>query len=143
MTSGCSPEPDFQGGHQGLDPDRSRCVGPVGLPEHDSSPELITRLAESYTGRSAVDFIYNDWASAYRDALHASFLDRIERALTADTRVGAFDRAHSTGRLQSPNWPSRLTPTPKDRTVSAPSVSTNGSKRGGRGAVLTLRRRDA
>jgi len=65
----------------------------------DASPELITRLAESYTGRFAVDFIYDDWASAYRDALHASFLDRIERALTADTRAGAFDRALAVAQL--------------------------------------------
>jgi DNA-binding SARP family transcriptional activator len=71
----------------------SECLKLIAAIRRDSSPGLITKLAESYTGRFAVDFIYDDWASAYRDALHASFLDRIERALTADTRAGAFDRA--------------------------------------------------
>lgn len=71
----------------------SECLKLIAPIRRDPSPGLITKLAEAYTGRFAVDFIYDDWASAYRDALHASFLDRIERALTADTRAGAFDRA--------------------------------------------------
>jgi ATP/maltotriose-dependent transcriptional regulator MalT/DNA-binding SARP family transcriptional activator len=77
----------------------SDCLKLIAAIRRDNSPELITRLAESYTGRFAVDFIYDDWASAYRDALHASFLDRIERALTADTRAGAFDRALAVAQL--------------------------------------------
>jgi ATP/maltotriose-dependent transcriptional regulator MalT/DNA-binding SARP family transcriptional activator len=81
-----------------LDPGlvRSRsaeCLKLLAAIRRDPSPDLVTRLAESYTGRFAVDFIYDDWASAFRDALHASFLDRIERAITADTRAGSFDRA--------------------------------------------------
>jgi DNA-binding SARP family transcriptional activator len=71
----------------------SECHKLIAAIRKDPSPGLINKLAESYTGRFAVDFMYDDWASAYRDALHASFLDRIERALTADTRAGAFDRA--------------------------------------------------
>jgi ATP/maltotriose-dependent transcriptional regulator MalT/DNA-binding SARP family transcriptional activator len=71
----------------------SECLKLIAAIRKDPSPGLINKLAESYTGRFAVDFMYDDWASAYRDALHASFLDRIERALTADTRAGAFDRA--------------------------------------------------
>jgi len=77
----------------------SDCLKLIAAIRRDNSPELISRLAESYTGRFAVDFIYDDWASAYRDALHASFLDRIERALTADTRAGAFDRALAVAQL--------------------------------------------
>jgi ATP/maltotriose-dependent transcriptional regulator MalT/DNA-binding SARP family transcriptional activator len=61
----------------------------------DSSPELVTRLSQLYTGRFGVDFLYEDWASAFRDNLHAGVLDRLERAVTADTAVGAFDRALS------------------------------------------------
>jgi len=37
--------------------------------------------------------MYDDWASAFRDTLHASFLDRVERTINADTQSGAFDRA--------------------------------------------------
>jgi ATP/maltotriose-dependent transcriptional regulator MalT/DNA-binding SARP family transcriptional activator len=77
----------------------SNCLKLIGAMRRDPSPELVTKLAESYTGRFAVDFIYDDWASAFRDTLHASFLDRIERAVTADTRAGAFDRALSVAQL--------------------------------------------
>ena len=87
-----------------LDPElvRSRsseCLSLIGAMRRDPSPELVTRLAESYTGRFAVDFIYDDWASAFRDTLHASFLDRIERAITADTKAGAFERALAVAQL--------------------------------------------
>jgi ATP/maltotriose-dependent transcriptional regulator MalT/DNA-binding SARP family transcriptional activator len=71
----------------------TECLNLIAAIRRDSSPELVTKLAESYTSRFAVDFIYDDWSSPFRDTLHASFLDRIERAVDLDTRVGAFDRA--------------------------------------------------
>ena len=71
----------------------------IGQIRKDPSPGLVVRLAESYTGRFAVDFIYDDWATAFRDTLHASFLDRVERAVTTDTQTGAFDRALSLAQL--------------------------------------------
>ena len=77
----------------------SACLKLIGEMRRDSSPELVTKLADLYTGRFAVDFLYDDWASAFRDSLHASFLDRIERAVTADTKVGEFDRALSLAQL--------------------------------------------
>jgi DNA-binding SARP family transcriptional activator len=77
----------------------SQCLKLIASIRRDPSPELISRLAESYTGRFGVDFIYDDWASSFRDSLHASFLDRIERAVTRDTRAGAFDRALSVAQL--------------------------------------------
>ncbi len=87
-----------------LDPElvRSRsseCLKLIGAMRRDQSPELVTRLAETYTGRFAVDFTYDDWASTFRDTLHASFLDRIERAVVADTKAGAFERALSVAQL--------------------------------------------
>jgi len=75
------------------------CMGLIGQIRKDSSPGLVVRLAESYTGRFAVDFIYDDWAASFRDTLHASFLDRVERAVTADTQTGAFDRGLSLAQL--------------------------------------------
>jgi DNA-binding SARP family transcriptional activator len=75
------------------------CLDLIGSIRRDPSPDLVTKLAESYTGRFAVDFIYDDWASSFRDTLHASFLDRIERAVTCDTKAGAFDRALSVAQL--------------------------------------------
>jgi DNA-binding SARP family transcriptional activator len=59
----------------------------------DPCSELITKLAEAYTGRFALEFMYDDWASTFRDMLHAGFLDRVERAVRADTNAGAFERA--------------------------------------------------
>ena len=75
------------------------CLRLIGQIRRDPSPGLVVRLAESYTGRFAVDFMYDDWAAPFRDTLHAGFLDRIERAVTADTQTGAFDRALSVAQL--------------------------------------------
>ena len=35
-----------------------------------------------YSGRFAAEFIYEEWASAYRDSLHAQYLGVAERAVT-------------------------------------------------------------
>ena len=77
----------------------SECQGLVSAMRRDPSPELVMQLAESYSGRFAADFIYDDWASSFRDSLHASYLDRIERAIVADTDAGAFDRALAVAQL--------------------------------------------
>ncbi len=87
-----------------LDPElvRSRsseCQDLIAVIRRDPSPELVTRLAETYTGRFAADFMYDDWASGFRDSLHASYLDRVERAIVADTNAGAFERALSVAQL--------------------------------------------
>ncbi len=73
----------------------SECLRLIASARRDPSPEAIAILAETYTGRFAVDFLYDDWAAPFRETLHASFLDRIERALVLDTKAGAFDRALS------------------------------------------------
>ena len=75
------------------------CLHLLASIRRDPSPDLITRLAETYTGRFGVDFIYDDWASSFRDNLHATYLDRIERAVTADTQSGHFERARSVAQL--------------------------------------------
>jgi ATP-dependent transcriptional regulator len=73
----------------------SECLRLITSARRDPSPELIANLAESYTGRFAIDFMYDDWAAPFRDMLHASYLDRIERAVLSDTKSGVFDRALS------------------------------------------------
>jgi DNA-binding SARP family transcriptional activator len=42
----------------------------------------IEQLVETYSGRFATDFTYEEWASAYRDSLHAQYLSVVERAVT-------------------------------------------------------------
>jgi DNA-binding SARP family transcriptional activator len=61
--------------------------------ERDPTPENVDRVSRTYSGRFALDFAYEDWAGPYRDSLHAAYLEIIERAVTADTNAGSFDRA--------------------------------------------------
>jgi len=70
----------------------AKCLALIATIRRNPSPELVTRLAELYTGRFAVDFMY-DWASSFRENLHAGVLDRVERSIVDDTKIGAFDRA--------------------------------------------------
>jgi ATP/maltotriose-dependent transcriptional regulator MalT/DNA-binding SARP family transcriptional activator len=77
----------------------SECARIIDLMRLDHSPQLVTQLAETYSGPYAVDLMYDDWASSFRETLHASYLDRVERAITADTAAGAFDRALSVAQL--------------------------------------------
>ena len=56
------------------------------------SPEQVLHLADQYHGRFALDFEYEEWAAPFRDWLHASFLEIVERALTADMESGHFER---------------------------------------------------
>jgi DNA-binding SARP family transcriptional activator len=57
------------------------------------SPSNVEALASNYVGKFALDFAYEEWAIAYRDSLHAAFLQVIETAVARDTAMGAFDRA--------------------------------------------------
>jgi LuxR family maltose regulon positive regulatory protein len=61
-------------------------------------PDEIDQVTNAYRGRFAIDFEYEEWASPYRETLHASYLDVIEQALRADSSAGRFDRAASLAR---------------------------------------------
>jgi LuxR family maltose regulon positive regulatory protein len=56
------------------------------------SPDQVSALVEEYTGRFALDFDYEEWASPYRDWLHASFLEVVERSVSGDIESGHFER---------------------------------------------------
>jgi DNA-binding SARP family transcriptional activator len=56
------------------------------------SPDQVLKLTERYMGRFALDFEYEAWATPYRDWLHASFLEVVERAVTGDIETGHFER---------------------------------------------------
>jgi LuxR family maltose regulon positive regulatory protein len=62
-----------------------------GLPSQPS-PDQVFQLIGEYGGRFALDFDYEEWASPYRDWLHASFLEIVERELTTDIETGHFER---------------------------------------------------
>jgi ATP/maltotriose-dependent transcriptional regulator MalT/DNA-binding SARP family transcriptional activator len=55
-------------------------------------PEQIESLASLYVGRFALDFEYDDWAQEYRDWLHSSVLETLERAVRSDTQAGQYSR---------------------------------------------------
>jgi len=56
------------------------------------SPDEVARLAEEYRGRFALDFAYEEWATSYRDSLHASYLRVVEEAIRLDIDGGHFAR---------------------------------------------------
>jgi len=63
-----------------------RAMGP------DPTPDEVESLSSQYTGRFALDFEYEEWTQAFRDWLHASYLQIVERAVAADLGTGHFDR---------------------------------------------------
>jgi DNA-binding SARP family transcriptional activator len=75
------------------------CLKLIADIRRDSSPGLVGRLAEIYRGRYAIDFMYEEWASSFRESLHAGYLDRVERSIVHDIKAGALDRALSVAQL--------------------------------------------
>ncbi len=51
------------------------------LAQRPETERLVEALVANYRGRFAADFAYEDWASAYRDSLHAGYLAVVERAV--------------------------------------------------------------
>jgi DNA-binding SARP family transcriptional activator/tetratricopeptide (TPR) repeat protein len=56
------------------------------------TPDQVQQLADEYVGRFALDFEYEEWAAPYRDWLHASYLEIVERALASDLETGHYAR---------------------------------------------------
>ena len=56
------------------------------------SPDDVEGLVDEYRGQFALDFEYEGWAAPYRDWLHASYLEVVERAVASDLESGHFDR---------------------------------------------------
>jgi DNA-binding SARP family transcriptional activator len=68
------------------------CRGLLRAMSKEPTPEEVDLLLERYQGRFALDFEYEEWSSAYRDSLHAAYLDVVERSLRADLQTGHHDR---------------------------------------------------
>jgi DNA-binding SARP family transcriptional activator len=71
----------------------ARCRERVRAMALEPSPDEVSGLLDDYRGRFALDFEYEEWATAYRDWLHKSFLEVVERSIKLDTRVGQYGRA--------------------------------------------------
>jgi len=51
------------------------------------------RSLDHLRGAFALDFTYEEWASPYRETLHARYLETLEMAIQADVAGGHIDRA--------------------------------------------------
>jgi len=60
------------------------------LLERPGSQRIVEELLEDYRGRFAPEFSYEEWATGYRDGLHAAFLASVERAVTGS--LGGAER---------------------------------------------------
>ena len=72
-----------------------RCLDLIRSMQASPQPESVSALAEEYRGRFALDFAYEDWASDYRDSLHAAYLRVVEQAIRLDINSGHFTRGTS------------------------------------------------
>ena len=66
-----------------------RLVGSLQRGDHAS----IDRLLATYTGKFALDFSYEEWATAYRENLHAAVLGVVEDEVTALIQGGDAETA--------------------------------------------------
>jgi DNA-binding SARP family transcriptional activator len=62
------------------------------------SAEEVGSLVGLYEGRFALDFEYEEWAGSYRESLHASYLEVVERSVQDDLNTGHFDRGIANAR---------------------------------------------
>lgn len=54
--------------------------------------EDVAELANMYRGPFALDFAYEDWATAYRSNLQSAFLQVVEQSVHSDIASGHFER---------------------------------------------------
>jgi DNA-binding SARP family transcriptional activator len=59
----------------------------------EPTPEESVSLAREYRGKFALDFLYEEWAGPFRDALHAAFLRVMEASIRLDVDAGQYGRA--------------------------------------------------
>jgi len=69
-----------------------RCAELAAEANEAPSPSSVDRLSETYTGKFALDFMYEEWGTEYRDALHLAYLQVIESAVIADMERGRYSR---------------------------------------------------
>jgi DNA-binding SARP family transcriptional activator len=58
-----------------------------------ATPAQAQLVSDVYSGKFALDFAYEEWATPIRDSMHARYLEIVERAVTHDADCGQMDRA--------------------------------------------------
>ena len=69
-----------------------RCLDLIRALPVEPSTSDVAGLSEAYRGPFALDFAYEEWATAYRSGLQSSYLQVIERSVRSDTESGHFQR---------------------------------------------------
>lgn len=69
-----------------------RCLEIIRQVSGAPTPDQALALAHEYGGRFALDFAYEEWASSFRDGLHAGYLRVMEHAIRSDLDTGQFAR---------------------------------------------------
>ena len=75
-----------------IDCQSRRCLAVIKSMPGEPTPEGSLELANTYSGRFALDFAYEEWSGPYRDALHAAYLRVMEHAIQMDLGSGHFGR---------------------------------------------------
>jgi DNA-binding SARP family transcriptional activator/tetratricopeptide (TPR) repeat protein len=70
----------------------NKCRDVINALPSEPTPDQVAKLVDEYGGRFALDFEYEEWAGPYRDWLHASYLEIVERAVASDMESGHFER---------------------------------------------------
>ncbi len=81
-----------------LDPELVRaqsadCKVAMEQARRSSTWTAVDLVSQSYAGRFALDFEYEEWSVTYRDNLHASYLEVIQAAVDDAFGAARFDRA--------------------------------------------------
>jgi DNA-binding SARP family transcriptional activator len=69
-----------------------RCAELVASAQEDPSSSAAVSLSELYSGKFALDFMYEEWGSEYRDGLHLAYLQIVEATVSADIAMGRYLR---------------------------------------------------
>jgi DNA-binding SARP family transcriptional activator len=75
-----------------------QCAELVAQAQETSSSTAVDQLSEKYSGKFALDFIYEEWGAEYRDALHLAYLQIVEAAVSGDIAIGRYARGISMAR---------------------------------------------
>jgi DNA-binding SARP family transcriptional activator len=82
-----------------IDSRSRRCRELLRAVRGDPTPEQAIEIAREYHGRFALDFLYEDWTSEFRNSLHAAYLRVIEAALRLDLSSGHYLRGIEVAQL--------------------------------------------
>jgi DNA-binding SARP family transcriptional activator len=75
-----------------------QCAELVAQAHETSSSSAVDLLSEKYSGKFALDFIYEEWGGEYRDALHLAYLQLVEASVSSDIATGRYARGISLAR---------------------------------------------